>query len=297
MDADRAVGGTSLEQRRITATGEGWEATEWPSPEDQAFEQFKRYRAMVARSGVALVKKDGKGGAVVPCRLSSRYFREGRNSIKDKLYSRLPKERAVGVHLVLTVDPKREANRIEATTQIWKRWKTLRDWLNARRKRAGLATLRYCASVEFQKNGWPHMHIFIPGIKWLCRQEELQRAWGAIVFVKLAPSSVAGYVLKYVVKLEEENLHILWAAKARLYNASQDFYTRPWLPAGTYDFLGMVRSDRIASLVCMTAAGPSVRHIGFMGKDYWREEAVWDTLCHAAQGQAPGGQGELSKSN
>lgn len=196
--------------------------------------------------------------SIIPCKLTSRYRPEGQRSRAKSLYKRMSKNHEFGVFLTLTLPRPPDATVADAvrlTREIWLKWRAFRDALNRRRKRAGSPTLRSLQALEYTKAGWPHMHIFFPGLKWLGFQHDLQQAWGGHLWVCFAKGNAAGYVLKYTAKLAGTHNAILWEAGSKGYSASPKFYDlrRPD-PTGRYDFRALVSAPWIQD--CNTLTGP-----------------------------------------
>jgi hypothetical protein len=194
---------------------------------------------------VKLEKTDKDTGNITTLVVSgpatSRYFPAGRNAIKRSLTKRLPWQARSGVMFTVTVDPKRFTKQ-EAFEEIGNASTRFRKRLHAWRKRQGWrASPGYVAVKEEQKNGYPHIHFFYPGLKYLAPKEKLNQWWDMgychITGTMIKSASPLHYVLKYVTKLQawsEQGLGYLYTTKTRLYNISNNLYqfTLPHLSSG-----------------------------------------------------------------
>jgi len=194
---------------------------------------FDVYLTKVAARGIIFEKIDAKTGVVrnlcVSGAASSRYFEAGRDFIRRKLHKRLPKQSVPGVMLTLTVDPKRYTQ-LDGYGQIWGQFRLFRARLASWRRRNGLKqTLEYIAVVEQQKNGYVHLHVVFPGLKWLAPKGLISSWWamGSTNIKGPRPCSPIHYACKYISKLkgwDTSSLACLWWTGARLYSMSQNFY-------------------------------------------------------------------------
>jgi len=204
---------------------------------------FDAYKTKVAARGVIFEKADAGTGAIrslcVSGAASSRYFEPGRDFIRRKLHKRLPKQSIPGVMLTLTVNPKRYTQ-LDGYGQIWRQVRLFRARLASWRKRNGMKpTLEYIAVIEQQKNGYVHMHVVFPGLKWLAPKHLISSWWamGSTNIEGPRPCSPIHYACKYISKLkgwDTSSLACLWWTKARLYSMSQNFYSavEKALPSG-----------------------------------------------------------------
>jgi len=157
---------------------------------------------------------------------SSRYFPGGRRKMQRNIKKRLGRRWfSPGVLLTLTYDPE----------LIWKAdaWRdfslhrqTLMHTLNTRRWRKDGRNLKCVWTVEAQKNGYPHLHIFFPGLHWLAPVEDLHQlwSWGRHECKFKDNVNVASYCCKYIAKLDEwpEFAQVcLWKYRKRVYGYSK----------------------------------------------------------------------------
>jgi len=204
---------------------------------------FSAHKNKVAARGVIFEKVDPKTGVVrnicVSGATSSRYFETGREFIRRKLHRRLPKQAISGCMLTLTVDPKRYTQ-LDAYGQIWQQFRLLRGRLASWRKRNGMKeTVEYIAVVEQQKNGYAHLHVVFPGLRWLAPKGLISSWWsmGSTNIKGPRPCSPIHYACKYISKLkgwDKSSLACLWWTQTRLYSMSQNFYgaVEKALPSG-----------------------------------------------------------------
>jgi len=204
---------------------------------------FSAFKTKVASRGVIFEKVDSKTGVVknlcVSGAASSRYFETGRGFIRRKLHKRLPKQSIPGCMLTLTVDPKRYTQ-LDGYGQIWQQFRLFRSRLASWRKRNGMKeTLQYISVIEQQKNGYVHMHVVFPGLKWLAPKQLISSWWamGSTNIKGPRPCSPIHYACKYISKLkgwDASSLACLWWTQTRLYSMSQNFYAaiEKALPSG-----------------------------------------------------------------
>jgi len=204
---------------------------------------FDAYKTKVGARGIIFEKADAKTGVVrnlcVSGAASSRYFEAGRGFIRKKLHKRLPKQSVPGVMLTLTVDPKRYTQ-LDAYGQIWQQFRSFRSRLASWRKRNGMKqTLQYISVIEQQGNGYVHMHVVFPGLKWLAPKQLISSWWlmGSTNIQGPRPCSPIHYATKYISKLkgwDTTSLACLWWTKTRLYSMSKSFYSavEKALPSG-----------------------------------------------------------------
>ena len=191
-----------------------------------AFREFKERQAkqVVVLQG----KENAEEVALIKPTWSSRYFEDGRKRIKRKIRKRLGHRQSMrGVLLTLTYDPKK-ISKVKAWLEYGKHVRAFLDALNKYRARRGWKKrLGYLWVVEVMKGtGYPHLHIFFPGLKWLAPKEYLSQAWewGFTRVEGTRTINGASYVCKYISKLEGWNelaLALLWLGKSRLYSFSR----------------------------------------------------------------------------
>lgn len=200
----------------------------------------------------AVVLKRGEEHLIFPLHLGSRWFETGNKRRKGRILHGIDRSSKTGILLTLTVDPKDYETVQDATNSMWPRFAAFRDALNMRLVRSGKNRIRYIAALEFTKRGWPHLHLWLPGLRYLAPQRELQELWGSIVDVRFTQSGVAGYVLKYIMKasaLPDSLKAVLWSGRIRSYSVSPFFRikSQSYRPAG-YNRLGFIECEFIATV-------------------------------------------------
>lgn len=161
----------------------------------------------------------------------SRYYQSGRSAIIKEIRRRLRSEPMAGVFFTLTVDTKR-FDMVEAWEGMWSEWNRFKKSLNMYRKRHMNAkhTIRYLAALEQHVSGYPHLHVYCPGLRWLIKKQDLGKMddwWGmgsANTKKERHQDSARGYITKYISKLEgwsEVSMALLWHYQIRLYNMSR----------------------------------------------------------------------------
>jgi hypothetical protein len=134
--------------------------------------------------------------------------------------------------MTCTVDTKRY-DMVQAWEIAWSQFKRLMDALNKYRQRNGIATgsLKRIAVLEQTKRGYPHIHVFFPGLNYLIDDLPKLDEWWGMGSVNTErtrrPQSAKGYVLKYVGKMSgwsETCMAILWYFHIRVYNLSHRCY-------------------------------------------------------------------------
>ena len=198
--------------------------------------EFRKYKHKLSHTpGVILHirNKSDRSEAIYKSnpRSKCRYFPEGRVTMQRKIRERLGHEQYDdSVFLTITVAAS-DWDIMDAWKVMWKRFQRFRDALNVYRKRNMGAehSTWYLAALEPCESGYPHMHVFCPGLRWLIKKEDLHKMdeWWKMGAVRTEKErreeSACSYVLKYVSKLEgwsEPNMALLWHYKLRLYNIS-----------------------------------------------------------------------------
>jgi hypothetical protein len=143
--------------------------------------------------------------------------------------------------LTLTYDPAR-FGMLEAWQRIMEDWRKLYHTLNTRRYRTSGNTLRYVWCMEEMPNGYPHIHVFFPKLRFLIAQDYvnlprvkegarpkiLRDLWtyGRSQVWYMKGMNVAKYIAKYVYKLEgwsELAQAIMWYHRRRIYGYSLSY--------------------------------------------------------------------------
>jgi hypothetical protein len=210
---------------------------------------FREHLARIAASGAAFRRKADGICFVIPGRLSSRYFPEGRARIAEKLAARMDATPAHGVLLTLTINPAgygAPVDSLRGHAGIWSRWGRFRTQLQRRHK----LRLPYVAVLEFHKSGWPHLHIFFPGVTWLAPQAWLQARWGNIAHVVHLRDGAGPYVVKYLRKmsnLPDANAAAMRESRARFFNFSRCLATSLRKGPAMAEFLGHILHPGLAT--------------------------------------------------
>lgn len=199
----------------------------------EIIDKFEEYLRKTEIKFLVFAHKKKPEAVLISAKCGSRYFKEGRKRLKKRIRKRLKRVKLKKcVLLTLTYDPK-----LITIKEAWERYgRHVRDLLNAinelRRRRGFKRRLIYLWVVEQHKNGYPHVHIVFPGLKFLVEKERIARLWGwGFIRVEQARDvgDVIGYVLKYVTKLEGWNrlgLAMLKRFRGYLYRLSRFFYLK-----------------------------------------------------------------------
>lgn len=244
-----------------------------------AFFDFRKHLRKV-KSRVTVIHNNLTGQDMeVSATSHSRYFQDGRSRIYKNIKDRLGRWfYSSGVMLTLTYDPKRIPKEF-AWRDCNDHWHTLIRTINQYRKRHYLAAngsgrnLKYIWVVEeipaqhydpqlkrMVKNaaaGYPHIHVFFPGLDYLAKYEKINEWWhyGYNQVEKMGNLDVTGYICKYVAKLKgwsKYGLTAIWIYKKRIYGYSRSYVlprmspdTRsPWYYQGTLTWSGLEWSKR-----------------------------------------------------
>lgn len=179
----------------------------------------------------------------------SRYFQDGRSRIYRNIKQRMGRWfYAEGVMLTLTYDPKLILKEL-AWRDCGDHWHTLIRTINQYRKRHGLESngkhnLRYIWAieeipkehydpklkrmVENEAAGYPHIHIFFPGLNYLADYRKINEWWhyGYNQVEKMGHLDVIGYICKYVAKLKgwsRYGLTAIYIYRKRIYGYSRSY--------------------------------------------------------------------------
>ncbi|RJQ37633.1 MAG: hypothetical protein C4555_05985 [Dehalococcoidia bacterium] len=252
------------------------------SKEDRA--EFAAHKERLKSKGVVLAKYDSKKPfpdyMVVRAAEKSRYFAGGRKLMQRNIRKRLGSRWfSDGVLMTLTYDPKRYTKE-EAWRDCNVHLRKLMHTLNTRRFRVEKNSYKYLKAVEEipeyhfedangrkcdahkkgshrvrnEAFGYPHLHVFFPGLQFLVRAEdEMSVLWkyGRSGLENKNRVNVASYCCKYVSKLEgwtEESQSYLWYYKKRVYSYSQCYRLPEFVkesPAGEWAFKGVVLFDAL----------------------------------------------------
>lgn len=197
--------------------------------EQENIRDFEAYLDKVENT-VIMIGNEEKKMFVKPME-KSRYFQEGRKYMRRRINSSYNHNKVVhGVFLTLTYNPSL-CSREYAWENLGKELSRFFDAVNIARKRRFLTKgrLGYLWVVEEQKGtGYPHVHVFFPGLKWLWGSDDIARMWGnGFINVKGSGScDMTGYLIKYIVKLDgwsKLGLSYLWKYGRRLYGISKRY--------------------------------------------------------------------------
>lgn len=197
--------------------------------EAEMIEGLREHKRQVERSAVVLTNGEDEV-LIIPCAAKSRYFPRGKESIRRRIRKTVSMKPVHGVAITLTEDPKRRTREQAWRTHskdVSRTLKTLREQY----RRRGLKWPSYVKVIEEQSStGYPHTHIFVPGVKWLVHFRRLERLWGrGHTQVKHVTSSGGWYVWKYVGKVQgwsERGEAFLYGFRIRLYHVARDLRRR-----------------------------------------------------------------------
>jgi hypothetical protein len=191
-------------------------------------ENFTEYLDVLEEKAI-LLRDPGNPGRALIVKPSdrSRYFPGGKRKAKLNIRKRFGKYyKAPGTFVTLTYDHE-EYSRWEAWERLPNDLKRFRHNITMRYKRQGRASPKYICVIEEQsKTGYPHVHLFYPGLRWLLKKEDVQALWGVgrtrVEYAKNV--HIGGYVCKYITKMggwSDEALAFIWKHKIRLYSYSR----------------------------------------------------------------------------
>ena len=218
---------------------------------------FLEYKGRIGRTHVILHKKDEASVVkVMPASCKSRYFDDGRLYMSRRLRRRLSRyEKVPGLMVTLTYDIKRIGKR-EAWASFGKDTRRFLNAVNEYRKRRGWRRLHYLRVVEVQPTtGYPHVHIFFPGLRWLAPVEIINGNWregrANVKSPKRIEVNCAGYISKYLRKMEgwsDLHLALLWCGKSRMYGFSRGFSARIEKRESEWQRWQVVETSNVAAL-------------------------------------------------
>jgi len=193
---------------------------------------FLEYKGRIGRMHVILNRRDEPSTLkVMPVKCRSRYFDDGRLYMSRKIMKRLGKyNRVPGIMETLTYAPKK-IRKQEAWASFGKDVRRFLNAVNEYRKRRGWRRLHYLWVVEVQPDtGYPHVHIFLPNLKWLAPLSIINGNWrhgrANIGSPKKIKVNCAAYISKYLRKMRgwsDIHLALLWSGKCRMYGFSRGF--------------------------------------------------------------------------
>ena len=218
---------------------------------------FLEHKGRIGRIHVILNRIDDQSVLkIMPVRVRSRYFDDGRLYMSRKIRRRLGKyERVPGLMETLTYDPKKISKR-----QAWASYGNgTRRFLNAvnqYRKRRGWRRLHYLWVVEVQaETGYPHVHIFFPNLKWLAPLSIINGNWeegrANIESPKRIQVNCAAYISKYLRKMwgwSDLHLSLLWSGKCRMYGFSRGFSAKVEQKESEWQRWHVIETDNLEQL-------------------------------------------------
>lgn len=193
---------------------------------------FLAYKGRIGRTHVALQQIDNPEVLkIMPVRVKSRYFDDGRLYMSRKIRTRLGKYNKVhGLMQTLTYDPKKIGKR-EAWASYGRDTRQFINAVNQYRRRRGWRRTHYLWVVEVQAGtGYPHVHIFFPNLRFLAPIDILSSNWkhgrANIEKPKRIEVNCASYISKYLRKMRgwsDLHLALLWIGRCRMYSFSRGF--------------------------------------------------------------------------
>ena len=218
---------------------------------------FLEYKGRIGRIHVILNQKDEPSVLkIMPARVRSRYFDDGRLYMSRKIMKRLGKyNRVPGLMETLTYDPKK-IRKQEAWASFGKDTRRFLNAVNQYRKRRGWRRLHYLWVVEVQKEtGYPHVHIFFPNLKWLAPLSIINGNWqqgrANIESPKKIRVNCAGYISKYLRKMRgwsDLHLALLWSGKCRMYSFSRGFSAKAVKQESEWQRWHIIETDNVEEL-------------------------------------------------
>lgn len=217
---------------------------------------FIKYKERIQNT-CTIITLDDKSVNYIEATSKSRYFIGGRIKMQRNIKKRLgARWYSPGVLLTLTYDPKK-ITKFEAWEKISQHKKTLLHALYIRNIRNHSKGLKYLWAVENQPGtGYPHIHVFFPGLNYLMPSGELKNiwSWGRVNVIHKDNINCASYLCKYLAKLEDwdiESQAEIWANKTRVYGYSVIYrLPRPDIEkiasgsyGGSYEYKGGDRNE------------------------------------------------------
>ncbi|MGA2463581.1 MAG: hypothetical protein ABSH06_04420 [Thermodesulfobacteriota bacterium] len=163
---------------------------------------------------------------------TTRYSCSGQIRIKSKIKKRLGHYYFhKAVMLTLTFNPSL-VSRLDAWGIVGKEIRRVENDINQHRKRKGIRkAAAYMEVKECGENGYPHVHLVYPGLKYLADQEVIRKLWGqGHIKVNYGGSfKPASYACKYISKMgvNDVGLMFMWWHKIKLYTFSRAFEYLP----------------------------------------------------------------------
>ncbi len=239
-------------------------------------EDFVDYLEELSEKAILMRDRENprRGLIVKPCD-SSRYFPIGKWKAKQNIKTRFDRYyNSVGAFLTLTYNHEKYLR--------WEAWGRLRDDLRRLKhdvtmqyRRAGRPSPKYICVIEEQElTGYPHVHLFYPGLNWLLDKDVINNLWGVgrTRIEKAKSVHIGGYVCKYITKMggwSDESLAFIWKNKIRLYSYSRCYS----LPVETKEpsewafFLNTTRRKIENNLNMIVQAIPELENLNdYLGK-------------------------------
>jgi hypothetical protein len=213
--------------------------------------EYEKFIEDLKNKAVLLRSKDDPAvGFVIRPYKSSRYSSTGQKKLSKKIRKKFNGVGS-GVFLTLTFDPRR-VSLVSAWSNLSSLIKHTMNYLKiyAQREakaRGAKANIQYIWTIEVQKNGYPHVHVFYLSIKRLIDVRKIRQVWGVgYVFIeKLEGVRVGEYMSKYLSKGQglEKALPYVWFFGIRLYGASNMVVLKDTKGESKYVFIGMCFLD------------------------------------------------------
>jgi len=218
---------------------------------------FLEYKGRIGRIHVIMNQlREPSVLKIMPARVRSRYFDDGRLYMSRKIKRRLGKyDKVPGLMETLTYDPKKIGKR-EAWASYGKDTRRFINAVNQYRKRRGWRRLHYLWVVEVQPGtGYPHVHIFFPHLKWIAPFSIINGNWQQgrtnIESPKKIKVNCAAYISKYLRKMRgwsDLHLALLWSGKCRMYSFSRGFSAKEGKQESEWQRWHIVETDNLEKL-------------------------------------------------
>jgi hypothetical protein len=215
------------------------------------------YKGRIGRTHVILRSEDDPSVVkIMPASCRSRYFDDGRLNMSQRIRKRLSRyEMVPGLMVTLTYDIKMIGKR-EAWASFGKDTRRFLNAVNQYRKRRGWRRLHYLWVVEVQPStGYPHVHIFFPGLRWVAPVEIINGNWregrANVESPKKIRVSCAAYISKYLRKMRgwsDLHLALLWSGKCRMYGFSRGFSAKIEMPQSEWQRWEVIETSKVAAL-------------------------------------------------
>ena len=232
--------------------------------EEKITEAFQERMKDLENSRILFIKEGENGTEYKVIKQTNRFMKSNKN-MRRRFHKRFQGQYAQGVFLTLTTWDKKFRNREEALIRIWADFHKFKTALDLYRKNRSLKKYRkyykvldYLAVLEFNKNGYPHLHICFLGIRFLTSKEKIKELWYLyhqsyiIDLLDFRGVSVFAYITKYFDKFQDlpDNLKgLMWYGRKRFYNLSRALTNSLEKKKDSgYVFVGCVKKDFEVSL-------------------------------------------------